>query len=503
MKANRTTVQATAAGFATIALAALLFWLLPILVWRNSFGAAERMSKLPGVSPTGGYKAGISMTVYLTFSLVTISSLAVAVGVGAPDSISAFDLSGDDGGPTTPEEDTPTPEPTETGTPTPESTPTPEPTATPTPENESESGNPNVAPDVSNPTGATLRTYAHNESWVLTEGQIRVYDDEGLRVERITFSDSSVHALQGLEPGTNYTVLLDETPWVDMEPTVTFDPGQTDEVKIFQLPHFHSTEKFKWRAKFAHGGYMNEEFEVIDKSKLVNKEEQGVWNGTYDNGNFDMVLEQLWIYRNDGFDENQYISFNDNLFLNGWNGSTVEYNNEIAFTPTEMPSFKVVRQNLVTTSNLNIEYIETRELNSSLTPDYLQIQNWSIPEATNGSEVHVFDVQMAGNSEWAGGSYTINEDHDARIYVDTETGDILRWVAKVRLTNGAGTFDFNTPLTKSHIIIDFYNHGNESIDLDPNDYPKIPVGVMDKQPRPQDTQVGSLVVGVTRPTVKE
>lgn len=60
----------------TVAAAALLFWVLPIAVWRNYSNAAVRMSRLPGISPQGGLPSGVIMALY---HLLTIMFIAAAV----------------------------------------------------------------------------------------------------------------------------------------------------------------------------------------------------------------------------------------------------------------------------------------------------------------------------------------------------------------------------------------------------------------------------------------
>lgn len=65
---------AQALGF--LALATLFFWILPVIVAKNVGSAAERLSGLPGVKPTGGIVSGLAILVY---PLIVISLLAAGI----------------------------------------------------------------------------------------------------------------------------------------------------------------------------------------------------------------------------------------------------------------------------------------------------------------------------------------------------------------------------------------------------------------------------------------
>lgn len=79
---------AQALGF--LALATLFFWILPVIVAKNVGSAAERLSDLPGVKPTGGIVSGLAILVY---PLIVISLLAAGI-------VLAGDVVGDDNGDT-------------------------------------------------------------------------------------------------------------------------------------------------------------------------------------------------------------------------------------------------------------------------------------------------------------------------------------------------------------------------------------------------------------------
>lgn len=133
---------AIAAG--PIIMAAALF-VLPVAVWRNWSGIAEKMSAVPGISPDGGLKSG-ALTFVIAFVVVGI----VAGAGGTEDTTQANNSTQPKLVQDTVEKEpvkdqtetsTPTPEvektttqaPTETPTATPTATPEPTPTATPEP----------------------------------------------------------------------------------------------------------------------------------------------------------------------------------------------------------------------------------------------------------------------------------------------------------------------------------------------------------------------------------
>lgn len=119
----------------------LLPFIVGAFVWRDSYGWAAELSRLPGISPDGGAKAGLVSFAYVFVLLAVLGS--ATGGSGDAPTPSEGTAGVDDG--TTPAvtaEPTPTPTPESTPEPTPIPTPesTPEPTPTPTPE-------PTPAPD--------------------------------------------------------------------------------------------------------------------------------------------------------------------------------------------------------------------------------------------------------------------------------------------------------------------------------------------------------------------
>lgn len=105
-----------------IALALVLFPLLPLAVAFNVWGIADRLSFLPGIGRGGGAVASIMAFVYVG------AVVGIVAGGGVVDMGANVPIGG--GGDSV--ETTPTAEPTPTTTPTPSGTPAPTPTSTPT-----------------------------------------------------------------------------------------------------------------------------------------------------------------------------------------------------------------------------------------------------------------------------------------------------------------------------------------------------------------------------------
>ncbi|MFC7073733.1 hypothetical protein ACFQJ7_07610 [Halovenus rubra] len=345
-------------------------------------------------------------------------------------------------------------------------TPDPKPTSTPTPEWEKDA----VASSIENPTKVAIKTYAHNRSEALVRATVTVYDGTGTQQQSFALNGSSKHTISNLEPGTNYTARITEIGWQDMPPVESsFDPGQTDMVEVFTLPNFQQTQKFKWKWRHIHHAYVNDKtLEMKNTSRLVEEREQIIGGGTYDNGDWVSELNLLWVIKSEKFTPVKTASIQNELQLRNWNGNW-ENAKRFAFNPKYKPAFDPVRGNLIGMESISLKYVDTQKLNDSTVPEPIQFH--SIPKQNKGEKVHIFNISMRGYSEWADSDYVFGPRNQARIYVDVKTGHVLRWEARERLANKAGYFDKYQGMNPSIHIIDFYDHGNQSIGIDAEDFP--------------------------------
>ena len=90
MNVERRHKQQVAYGLAMVCASILLFWLLPVLVWRNSWGFSTRFSILPGIKKDGGLRSGVVIALY-TLMGVALVATAVVMTVGVPGIIDASD----------------------------------------------------------------------------------------------------------------------------------------------------------------------------------------------------------------------------------------------------------------------------------------------------------------------------------------------------------------------------------------------------------------------------
>jgi len=67
-------------GVGIVSVSLLLFWLLPVLIWRNSWGFSEWYSRLPGISSDGGVSSGVVATLYLLCGLALVGGVAFVAG---------------------------------------------------------------------------------------------------------------------------------------------------------------------------------------------------------------------------------------------------------------------------------------------------------------------------------------------------------------------------------------------------------------------------------------
>lgn len=384
-----------------------------------------------------------------------------------------------DWGSETGSDSTETPEPTATSdstpTATPEPTPEPTPTATqeptPTPE-------PTPEYEANSPSVVTVYAYKHNESQELNSGNLTIYDDEGTVVDRADLDRIPRHSATELEPGENYTVHISEVGRGDRWPDAreTFDPGEVDDVEIVTADiEFQGTDTYRYQQRIVYGEYVEDGEITANQSELV--EELGVSHteGFTESGNFSHDQNLL------SDTHSPVVSIDDEIYAqhlwlvgNPWiDRSSTELH------PVHRPEHIPTRESLSEfESRHERTYLGTKELNDSTLPGQLRYE--SVPERINGTEVHVFEVAFDGHSEYAeedmepyqGGSPQYDfEGSNARVYVDSGTGYILKWYSEQRFGMGMWHTYPNPGMLDNVVVIHFYDHDDESLDVDPDEYP--------------------------------
>ncbi|SDJ22948.1 hypothetical protein SAMN05216226_101229 [Halovenus aranensis] len=311
----------------------------------------------------------------------------------------------------------------------------------------------------------------------MVRGKGEIYNESGNLVREFRFDGNKHHSTTGLEPGTNYTLVIPEVGFHTM-PTVTtgFDPGQTDNVEIFTIPDFNSTETFQWQWRHISFRFIDDETLKLKESEiedLQRNEFQLVGNGTYDEGDWTYRWNYKWIYPSDDHVPSRAVNISGDLRYRDFNGNWIKPTHDIGFSqhPDHRPSFRPVIDGIFGMDNFTLEYVGTRRLNESTVPEPLRVKNWSAPEEIKGEEVLVFNITHWGYSERINGTYYFDNESQARIFVDRETGHVLRYQARERLSVGVGYADKYIGENPSIHVIDFYNHGDSGVEINPKDYP--------------------------------
>jgi hypothetical protein len=91
MSAERGGHLRVAYGVGIVSISLLLFWLLPVLIWRNSWGFSEWYSRLPGISSDGGLSSGVVATLYLLVGVALVGGVVFAAGGGLSDTTTPGD----------------------------------------------------------------------------------------------------------------------------------------------------------------------------------------------------------------------------------------------------------------------------------------------------------------------------------------------------------------------------------------------------------------------------
>jgi hypothetical protein len=255
--------------------------------------------------------------------------------------------------------------------------------------------------------------------------------------------------------------------------SANFDPGQTDSVEVYTVPHFKSASRFQWQWRFIPYTFIETETLKLDEDEMKDLKKdkyQIVGSGTYDNGDWVYRANQNWVTEYDKYNDTVAANVSGDLryrfFTGNWSKADA-----FAIHPNHRPSFKPVIDGLLNMDNYTLRYAGKNILNDSTVPRHLQLKNWSTPRQIKGEHVLVFDITHWGYSERAGVPYYFNNESEARIYVDRDTGQVLRYQARERLGVGIGQFDRYSGMNPSIHVIDFYNHNNDSVKIKPSDYP--------------------------------
>jgi hypothetical protein len=78
-------------GVGIVCVSVLLFWLLPVLIWRNSWGFSEWYSRLPGIDSGGGLSSGVVATLYLLVGVALVGGVVFATGGGLTETATPGD----------------------------------------------------------------------------------------------------------------------------------------------------------------------------------------------------------------------------------------------------------------------------------------------------------------------------------------------------------------------------------------------------------------------------
>jgi|GEM_PF-6932622 len=411
-------------------------------------------------------------------AVVVLLVLALAGGGALAVSLGYVDWNDDDEN-----DSTGTPEPTatpdSTATPTSDSTTTQEPTPTPEPSPDpTPTPEPTPEYEASSPSVVTVYAYKHNESQELNSGNLTIYDDDGSVVDQADFDRIPRHSATELEPGENYTAHISEVGRGDRWPDVaeTFDPGEVDDLEIVTADiEFQGTDTYRYQQRIVYGEYVEDGEITANQSELV---------------------EDLGVSHTEGFTESGNFSHDQNL-LSDTHSPVVKINDEvysqfrwlldkpwidmssIELHPEHRPEHIPTRESLDEfESRHERTYLRTKELNDSDVPKQLRYD--SIPESVNGTEVHVFEITFDGHSEYAeeemepyqdGTPQYDFEDSNARVYVDSETGHVLKWYSEQRFGMGMWNTYPNPGMVDNIVVIHFYDHNEEGLDVDPDEYP--------------------------------
>lgn len=381
-----------------------------------------------------------------TGGVVVLVVSALVVGGAVAVTTGFVDLGGHESTPT------PTPEapsdetPAETGTPEPTptevSTATPESTSTPTPDD-----------GVHDENAINVAVYKHNDSNSVESGKLTIYDESGSVVDEFDLDRRPANTFDGLTPDRNYTAEVSEVGAGNIWPDVSrsFDPGETDSLDIVTGFDFAAADSYRYQLRHIRHSDVEDGDVVENPTRWLSKgkyDDESVYLrfGSYDRWNSPAGPIQMIDIDNKQFYNSQPT--------NGWVES-----DHLTYNPLRMPEHYPVQKSLDKYDHrLERTFVGTRTLDDSTVPEPLTERDRSLPDEINGTEAHVYELTFDGYSEWTDLDYEYNA---ATVYVDPDTGYVLRWSSHESLLGNVG-------MVECRMIIDFYDH--DAVQVDPDEY---------------------------------
>lgn len=358
----------------------------------------------------------------------------------------------------------PSPEPTPSQTPTPESTSTPAPTPTPTPTPTYDRAD--VGPFIDDPDGVNVTLYQREVSPddLLYKGTLTLFNEnETVVTAHHANEDGPRVQFDNLDPGAEYRLHFHSDAF-DHYPPInrTFDPGQTDRVNVTAFFEWPNPDTFEWQIREIWSAFVDDGV-VINENELLELERTLQGFGKYDDGNWFEDISEADVTGDGKWPRTQGVSINGTVYTHYDSWRKIDKG---SYNPNYQPAFSSIRDGVLN-GQISLQYVGTTELNDSYLHPAIQDAG-SIPDEINGTEVLVYDVNRWGYSEWAGVNYNF-DDADARMYVDAETKQVLRWEATERLTAVDTRYTASRGVTPSILVYDFFNHDGD-IDVSPDDY---------------------------------
>ena len=391
--------------------------------------------------------------------LVLVAGGAVAVSTGVVD-LRGESTAAETPTPTETPDVTPTPTPAPTLTPTPTSTPTPTPTPTPADEGEEY--------DVEFPGAATITVYGRTLT-PIESGTLTIYDEDESAVAEFDLTKRHINTVDELTPEKNYTAEVTEAGAGNIWPDTrkTFDPGKVDDLEIEASFWFNDAETYRYQVREIAPPDINEDGEPVEPTPRVY-----ALGKRGDDGN--AYLELSNFYREELpphpslTGPGKFLKVNwDSYYLKGsGTDGWIEFDH-MWYDPEGSPLHILVKEGLSEfDGQFDRTFLGTWEINDeAIHPKLTEPRNESLsdtlnhttpPEAINGTEAHVYRLNVELGHRWQD-DY---EYEDLLVWVDPDTGYVLRVYSEMKLLNGE--------LQESRLVIDFYDHGD--VEINPHDY---------------------------------
>lgn len=343
-----------------------------------------------------------------------------------------------------------------------------------------------MSPLIEEPTAVTVSVYRHNETYPLPDGQLEVTDEGGEVVVTRDVSTGVSFTIEELEPGQNYTLgVTNFTGHTQFPPTTKqVDPGQTDEADFFAAFEMPGADRYEFQWRSVEHQFLNGT-EIVDAEELEERNRQVFFEATYDNGNFMMSGGHYAQFVDPDINVPKFGAVNHEYYLRDFNKDWREADKDYSIDPNYSPEMLPVNKGLEALQSLTDDleqdefdrlddiqavwaYNETVELNDTRVPEPLRFE--PMPEENENRTVHVYDVNIWGYTEVAEINFSYHRTGNAQVYVDVETGYVLRWTANERVSPGTGSIDYARGMNPSVHVIDFYNHDTEEAEIDPEEY---------------------------------